>query len=82
MKRTVGLVALFLLFAPCSSHAQFVVKQEPFPGQMAPGGIVLADDGSCGKGKILEVTGGELAPAIERPRKRRCIPRNQIKPAN
>ena len=44
--------------------------------------IVLVDDGSCGKGKILEVTGGELAPAIERPRKRRCIPRNQIKPVN
>jgi len=82
MKPIVGLAALTLLFAPTSSHAQFVVKQEPFPGQMAPGGIVLVDDGSCGKGKILEVTGGELAPAIERPRKRRCIPRNQVKLVN
>jgi hypothetical protein len=52
-----------------------VLKQEPFPGMMSPGAIVLVDDGSCGKGRIKEVTGGEVAPAIQRPRTIRCIAR-------
>src|SRR5439155_14430100 len=77
MKQIVGLGLFALLLAVSSSDAQFVVKQEPFEGQMAPGGIVLVDDGTCGKGKIKEVTGGELSPAISRPRTRRCIPRAQ-----
>lgn len=50
-----------------------VVKQEPFIGMMSPGAIILVDDGTCGKGRIKEVTGGEVAPAIERPRTRRCV---------
>jgi hypothetical protein len=50
-----------------------VLKQEPFPGMMSPGAIVLVDDGTCGKGRIKEVTGGEVAPAIQRPRIIRCI---------
>jgi hypothetical protein len=50
-----------------------VVKQEPFDGMMSPGAIVLVDDGTCGKGRIKEVTGGEVAPAIQRPRIIRCI---------
>jgi hypothetical protein len=50
-----------------------VVKQEPSDGMMSPSAIVLVDDGSCGKGRIKEVTGGEVSPAIERPRTRRCI---------
>jgi hypothetical protein len=50
-----------------------VLKQEPFPGMMSPGAIVLIDDGTCGKGRIKEVTGGEVAPAIQRPRIIRCI---------
>src|SRR5882724_9107537 len=59
MKHTAGLAALTLLLALSSSDAQVVVKQEPLEGQMVPGGIVLVDDGTCGKGKIKEVTGGE-----------------------
>ncbi len=50
-----------------------VLKQEPFDGMMSPGAIVLVDDGTCGRGRIKEVTGGEVAPAIERPRTRRCV---------
>jgi hypothetical protein len=61
-------------FAPAASPGNApVVKQEPFDGMMSPGAIVLVDDGSCGKGRIKEVTGGEVAPAIQRPRTRRCI---------
>jgi hypothetical protein len=50
-----------------------VVKQEPSDGRMSPGAIVLVDDGSCGKGRIKEVTGGELAAVNARPRTIRCI---------
>jgi hypothetical protein len=56
-------------------QAQPVVRQEPFDGQMVPGAVVLVDDGSCGKGRIKEVTGGEVAVMNPRPRSRRCIPK-------
>lgn len=52
-----------------------VVKQEPFDGMMAPGAPLLVDDGTCGKGKIKLVIGGEIAPQISRPRTRKCVPR-------
>jgi len=77
MKQTVALIALAFLFAANSGKAQVVVKQEPFEGQMVPGGIVLVDDGTCGKGKIKEVTGGEIGAMNPRPRARRCIPRGK-----
>jgi hypothetical protein len=78
MKETIGLLAaLGFLLAASRTHAQVVVKQEPFEGQMVPGGVVLVDDGSCGKGKIKEVTGGEIGAMNPRPRTRRCIPRDK-----
>jgi hypothetical protein len=73
-----GLAALILFIAAGGAcNAQPVVKQEPFDGQMVPGGVVLVDDGSCGKGKIKEVTGGEIGAMNPRPRSRRCIPRDK-----
>ena len=67
--------ALFLIASgPC--NAQTVVKQEPFEGNMSPGSIILVDDGTCGKGKIKQVTGGELGAINPRPRTRKCIPRD------
>jgi hypothetical protein len=74
MKQIVALAALATLLAASSSDAQ-IVKQEPFDGQMLPGAVILVDDGSCGKGKIKEVTGGEIGAMNPRPRSRRCIPR-------
>ena len=68
---------LCFLLAASSTNAQVVVKQEPFDGQMLPGSIILVDDGSCGKGKIKEVTGGEIGAMNPRPRTRRCIPRDK-----
>jgi hypothetical protein len=50
-----------------------VLKEEPNGRMLSPSAIVLVDDGTCGKGRIKEVTGGEVAPAIEIPRTRRCI---------
>ena len=72
MKQIVALAALATLLAAGSSDAQ-VVKQEPFDGQMVPGAVILVDDGSCGKGKIKEVTGGEIGAMNPRPRTRRCV---------
>ena len=72
----VGSVALALLLAS-SGFAQTVVKQEPWEGKMVPGQVILVDDGTCGKGKIKEVTGGELGAMNPRPRTRRCIPKGK-----
>ena len=52
-----------------------VVKQEPLEGKMSPGQVLLVDDGTCGKGRIKKVTGGELGPMNPRPRTRKCIPK-------
>ena len=60
--------------ASSDSNAQ-VVKQEPFDGQMVPGAVLLVDDGTCGKGKIKQVTGGEIGAMDPRPRTRKCIPK-------
>ena len=64
-----------LLAAGGVCQAQVIVRQEPFDGQMVTGAVVLVDDGSCGKGRIKEVTGGEVAAMNPRPRSRRCIPK-------
>ena len=74
-RQIVALAAL--LAAGGSSDAEVVVKQEPFDGQMVPGAIILVDDGSCGKGKIKQVTGGEIGAMDPRPRTRKCIPREK-----
>jgi hypothetical protein len=80
MKQIVALAALaYLLAAGGSSDAQ-VVKQEPFEGQMVPGAVILVDDGTCGKGKIKQVTGGEIEAMDPRPRSRKCIPKDKKRP--
>jgi hypothetical protein len=42
---------------------------------MVPGSVLLVDDGTCGKGKIKQVTGGETDAMNPRPRTRKCIPK-------
>jgi hypothetical protein len=76
MKQFLALSVLGLLLAASSSDAQ-VVKQEPFEGKMVPGAVILVDDGSCGKGKIKQVTGGEIGAMDPRPRTRKCIPKDK-----
>lgn len=79
MKTMIGAPAMALLLgASCVSHAQTVVKQEPFEGKMVPGQIILVDDGTCGKGKIKEVTGGETGAMNNRPRSRRCVAKGKM----
>ncbi|VIO71793.1 DUF6719 family protein [Bradyrhizobium ivorense] len=52
-----------------------IVLEEPPEGQMAPGMVLLVDDGSCGKGTVKQVTGGEIAGLNARPRTRKCVAR-------
>lgn len=78
-KRIIASAAMALLAATCSQvnaqgNAQ-IVKQEPFEGNMAAGSILLVDDGTCGKGRIKQLIGGELAAMNPRPRTRKCISR-------
>lgn len=76
--KVIGSVALALLVALGGAcGAQTVVKQEPWEG-MEPGQVILVDDGTCGKGKIKEVTDGELGAMNPRPRTRRCIPKGKM----
>ena len=50
-------VAAMLLFAT-PALSQEILKVEPGPGMLGAGQTVLVDDGSCGRGKIKQVTGG------------------------
>ena len=75
MKQTDRLSALVLLLAASSTSDAQVLKQEPFEGKMVPGSVILVDDGTCGKGKIKQVTGGETDAMNPRPRTRKCIPK-------
>ena len=76
MRQIIGLAALPLLLAASSPSTAQVLKQEPLEGKMVPGSVLLVDDGTCGKGKIKQVTGGETDAMNPRPRIRKCIPKN------
>jgi hypothetical protein len=73
--------SLILFLAACGvCNAVEVLKQEPPLGTAAPGDKFLVDDGTCGRGRIKELTIGnwtkdmtpEQGAAL---RKRRCIAR-------
>jgi hypothetical protein len=72
------LCSLVLFLAACGvGNAQQVLKQEPPPPQ-PPGEKFLVDDGSCGRGKIKEVTIPDWSwngVGVGSPRQRRCIAR-------
>jgi hypothetical protein len=63
-----------------SAVAQQVLKHEPPVGGMRTGEIVFVDNGKCGKGKILKVTGGHVVGRQGSgmgggARTRECVPR-------
>ena len=74
MRAFVGLAPL-VMFVTASSlcNAQAVVKQEPPAGNLPSGAVVLVDDGTCGKGKVKQVTGGNHSAMNPTPRTRKCI---------
>jgi len=52
-----------LLIATSSALAAKILKQEPAMGAMKEGEVVLVDDGSCPKGQIMRVVGGNHVKA-------------------
>jgi hypothetical protein len=74
-------IALALLLAACGvCNAVEILKQEPPVGTAPPGEKFLVDDGTCGRGKIKELTIGNWTPDMDLAtgaslRKRRCIAR-------
>lgn len=59
--------------SPASSGFSNIVKQEPPGGTLAYGSVLLVDDGSCPRGKIKQITGGNNQMNIDR--QRRCVTR-------
>src|SRR5262249_21004981 len=52
------------------------LSKEPAPGTLQTGQLVLVDDGSCPRGQIKEVIGGnQRMLEYHIPRRRRCVPR-------
>ena len=73
-------IALSCLLVACGvCNALEVLKQEPPKASAAPGEKFLVDDGSCGRGKIKEVTipdwSHHMDAGMAPPRQRRCIAR-------
>ena len=72
------LVALASILAVAPASGQTVLKSEPPMGALRQGERVLVDDGSCPKGQIQEVIGGnhvEAGGTLRIRRVRRCIAR-------
>ena len=49
--------AAILICTTSGAYAQYL-SAEPPPGALGVGQVVLVDNGQCGKGKVLQVTGG------------------------
>jgi hypothetical protein len=62
MSRTIP-IALAVVMLVSSGRAQTVLKTEPPMGALREGETVLVDDGTCPKGKIKLVVGGNHVKA-------------------
>lgn len=71
MTRSVAVAFVTLIAVATPAAAQAIVKQEPPPGGLRRGQMVLVDDGSCPKGQIKQVIAGSEG----RKRTRSCVPR-------
>jgi hypothetical protein len=71
-------VLLALLALVAVAEAQPIVQREPPMGQLRPGQQVYVDDGSCPRGQIRLLTGGNHVDVGGTQRVRRvsrCVPR-------
>lgn len=66
-------VSAFSLTAFAQSYQVF--KREPGIGLLKEGEAVLVDDGTCPKGQIKKVVGGNNQRETRTPRRRSCVPR-------
>jgi hypothetical protein len=82
MKKVCLGIVIFSMAVGTSGYCNAqVLKHEPGAGQLQAGAVVLLDDGTCGKGKIKQVTGGSnmnggQMTAGGAPRTRKCIPKS------
>ena len=67
------LIGIAFLVGGSSLCLAEVLKQEPPAGSVPLGKKVLVDDGSCGPGKIKEITGGSNNRMNPIARGSRCI---------
>lgn len=75
---SVGILVLLASVAVPDHAGAQIVKREPAMGAMKEGERVLVDDGSCPKGQIKEVIGGnhtKVGGKKQLQRTRRCIAR-------
>jgi hypothetical protein len=75
MRAIIGSGAVFLFLVTSNLCGAQVLKQEPMPGKLPAGSVVLVDDGTCGKGKIKQLTGGDNSAMNPKPRTKKCIPK-------
>jgi hypothetical protein len=77
IRSSMALGLLLIAYGVC--NAAEVLKQEPPIGSAASGEKFLVDDGSCGRGKINEVTIGQwsyhMDASMTPQRQRRCTAR-------
>lgn len=64
--------ALLLICLTSTAYARYL-SAEPHSGTLGPGKVVLVDNGKCGAGKVLQLTGVEGASDFAANRHRKCI---------
>jgi hypothetical protein len=79
--RTFAITAILLVsftMSALTAQAQQLLKREPAMGAMKEGQRVLVDDGTCPKGQVKEVVGGnhtKVGGTKKLERTRNCVPR-------
>jgi hypothetical protein len=71
-------IGAVLIGSVTAAHAATILKQEPAMGALREGQTVYVDNGSCPKGQILRVVGGNhvrVGGYKEIVRSRSCVPR-------
>jgi len=69
----IAMIGSMLLLADAAA-AERVYREEPPIPSLPTGQRALVDDGSCPKGQIKEIIGGDIMRQVAR--QRRCIPRH------
>lgn len=78
MIKTIGFISGLFAFSVANSSFAETVKQEPPMGAMREGQVLLVDDGSCPRGQIKRVVGGnhtKVGGTKQIVRTSSCVPR-------
>jgi Family of unknown function (DUF6719) len=78
MRKLSAVLAIAVMVGLAVSARAEILKREPAMGSLKPGQTVLVDDGTCPKGQVKEVTGGDhqkVGGKHQLERQRRCVAR-------